>query len=67
VAGVDLNYDAGRRKRMALQVVCGLREVNPLTQLEILRLATQVVERSLADDSAERPAVTVVSMKPTSS
>jgi hypothetical protein len=65
VADVDLNYDAAWRKRMAL--LCAACGKSVHSQLEILRLATQVVERSLADDSAERPAVTVVSMKPTSS
>ena len=51
---------------MALQVVIGLPEIDTHTQIEILRLAIQVIETFLVDDSVERPAVKVVPMQPRS-
>ena len=58
------NADAAWRKRMALQVVRGLPEADPHTQIEILRLAIQAIEIFLVEDSAQRPAVKVVPMPP---
>jgi len=66
VADANPSYDAAWRKRMALQVVTGLPEVDPQTQIDILRLAIQAIETFLIDDSVERPAVKVVSIQPRS-